>query len=89
MRGAWERFGLSRSALCGPLKSNSELSELLLKRIIELTLKYPTYGYRFITAMLGSEGLRISFKKVHRLRRKEGLASKANTVKKAGSALRL
>jgi len=81
-RRACRFLGLSRSALYRPLKSSSELEELLLRRVIELSLEYPTYGYRFVTARLRREGWRISFKKVQRLRRKEGLAAKANTAKK-------
>ena len=81
-RRACQWFGLSRSALYRPLKSNGELEELLLRRIFELSLEHPTYGYRFVTAMLRREGWRISFKKVQRLRRKEGLAAKANRAKK-------
>lgn len=37
--GTCEWFGLSRSALNRPLKLNSEHSELLRKRIIELSLE--------------------------------------------------
>jgi|TARA_B110000305_G_scaffold195317_1_gene219769 putative transposase len=81
-RRACRWFGLSRSALYRPLKSNGELEELLLRRILELSLEHPTYGYRFVTAMLRREGWKISFKKVQRLRRKEGLAAMANTAKK-------
>ncbi|WP_309022158.1 IS3 family transposase [Pelagicoccus sp. SDUM812002] len=81
-RRASRWIGLSRSALYRPLKSGGELEALLLRRIIELSLEYPTYGYRFDTAKLRKEGWRISFKKVQRLRRKEGLAAKANTSKK-------
>ena len=82
VRRACQFLGLSRSALYRPLKSSGELEELLLRRVFELSLEYPTYGYRFITAKLRREGWRISFKKVQRLRRKEGLAAKANTAKK-------
>ena len=81
-RRACQFLGLSRSALYRPLKSNGELEELLLRRVIELSLEHPTYGYRFVTARLRREGWRISFKKVQRLRGKEGLAAKANTAKK-------
>jgi len=81
-RRACRWFGLSRSALYRPPKSDGELEALLLRRIVELSLEYPTYGYRFITAKLRKEGWRISFKKVQRLRRKEGLAAKANTARK-------
>ena len=81
-RRACEWLGLSRSALYRPLKTSRELEELLLRRVIELSLEYPTYGYRFITARLRREGWGISFKKIQRLRRREGLAAKANTAKK-------
>lgn len=81
-RRACQWLGLSRSSLYRPLKSSRELDELLLRRVVELSLEYPTYGYRFVTAMLRREGWTISFKKIQRLRRKEGLAAKANAAKK-------
>lgn len=82
-RRACQWLGLSRSAFYRPLKSGSELEEILLRRVIELSLSHPTDGYRFVTARLRREGWRISFKKVQRLRRKEGLAARANTKRKA------
>ena len=81
-RQACQSFGLSRSALYRPLKPNGELEELLLRRIFELSLDYPTFEYRSVMAMLCRKGWRISFKKVQRLRREEGLAAKANRAKK-------
>ena len=84
-RRACRWFGLSRSALYRPLKSKGEIEELLLRRIFELSLGHPTYGYRFVTAMLRREGWRISFKKVQRLRRKEGLAARAKKTRRGFS----
>jgi len=81
-RRASRFLGLSRSALYRPLKFKSEIEELLPRRVIELSLERPTYGYLFVTARLRIEGWRISFKKVHCLGRKEGPAAKANTAKK-------
>lgn len=46
---------------------------MLLKRILELSHEYDAYGYRFITALLRRERWTLSYKKVQRLRRKEGL----------------
>ena len=44
-----------------------------MKRLHELAAKYPRYGYRMTTAKLRQEGCRMNFKRIHRLRRQEGL----------------
>lgn len=81
-RRACRFLGLSRSAFHRPPKSRGEVEELLLRRVIELSLEHPSYGYRFVTALLRREGWTVSFKKVQRLRRREGLAAKANAAKR-------
>ena len=45
----------------------------LLLRIRELAREHPRYGYRRITASLRREGRSVNRKRVHRLRRREGL----------------
>ena len=45
----------------------------LVKRILELVLKYPRYGYRRIWALLRMEGWRVNCKRIYRLWRREGL----------------
>ncbi len=44
-----------------------ELNKLLMKRINELALKYPFYGYRRIYALLRKEGMLVNHKRVYRL----------------------
>jgi len=53
-----------------------------VKRLHELAAKHPRYGYRMTTGMLRLEGHRVNFKRVHRLRRQEGLKVPQKTVKK-------
>ena len=45
----------------------------LVRRILELVRERPRFGYRRITVLLRSEGWRVSFGRVYRLWRKEGL----------------
>ena len=45
----------------------------LSKRMRELALRHPRFGYRRITVLLRSEGWKVNRKRVHRLWRKEGL----------------
>ena len=59
---------LKRSA--GPLKRSAGPLE---RRIIALSRKHPTYGYRLITELLRTEGWRVNRKRVQRVRRREEL----------------
>ena len=45
----------------------------LERRIIALSRKHPTYGYRFVTELLRAEGWRVNRKRVQRVRRREEL----------------
>jgi putative transposase len=45
----------------------------LVKRMLELSRQHPRYGYRFVWALLRSEGFAINRKRVYRLWRREGL----------------
>jgi transposase InsO family protein len=54
----------------------------IVQRLHELAAKYPRYGYRMTTAKLRQEGWSVNFKRVHRLRRREGLKVPRKTVKK-------
>ena len=58
------------------------MEKKLICRIHELVLKYPRYGYRFITAKLRQEGWRVNFKRIYRIWRQEGLKVPKNTRKK-------
>jgi transposase InsO family protein len=53
-----------------------------VKRLQELSRQHPRYGYRFMTALLRREGLKINRKRVQRLWREAGLKVPARTVKK-------
>lgn len=54
----------------------------IVKRLQELSQQHPRYGYRFMTALLRREGLKINRKRVQRLWREAGLKVPAKTVKK-------
>ena len=82
VRRACEWLELSRSAYYRRPKCRSDRERLLLKRLLELSHEHPTYGYRFITQLLRREGWEVSYKKVQRLRRKEGLGVVRRTPKK-------
>jgi len=53
----------------------------LVRRKHELVRTHPRYGYRFITAKLRQEGLRVSFKQVYPLWHREGLQVPRKTRK--------
>ncbi len=44
-----------------------------MKRVCELAVRFPRYGYRRITALLRREGWRVNRKRIHRVWRLEGL----------------
>ena len=54
----------------------------LIKRLHELSAKYPRQGYRMTTAMLRNEGWEVNHKRVRRLWRQEGLKVPRKTCKK-------
>ena len=54
----------------------------LIKRILELVVEFPRFGYRRITRLLRSEGWRVNAKRVYRLWRQEGLKVPKKTVKR-------
>lgn len=56
----------------------------LERRIVALSRKHPTYGYRFITELLRAEGWRVNRKRVQRVRRREELqvVSRARKTKR-------
>jgi putative transposase len=60
----------------------------LISALKRLALKYPRYGYRFITAKLRQAGWQINHKRVQRLWRKEGLQVpyKRKSKKSCGSS---
>jgi putative transposase len=54
----------------------------IVRRLQELSRQHPRYGYRFMTALLKREGLKINRKRVQRLWRETGLKVPARTMKK-------
>lgn len=59
-----------------------DLDRPLIKRLHELSAKYPRQGYRMTTAMLRNEGWEVNHKRVRRLWRQEGLKVPRKTCKK-------
>lgn len=53
--------------------SRRQMQHPLIKRIEELSIQYPRYGYRRITAMLKQEGWAVGKRQIQRLRRQAGL----------------
>jgi putative transposase len=47
--------------------------EALVKRMLELSRKYPRYGYRRVWSLLRRDGFKVNRKRVHRLWKKHGL----------------
>lgn len=81
LRRACRYLGLSRSSYFYKGRNRSDGERNLVSQIIALSLQKPTYGYRFVTAALRNAGCMINHKKVQAVRRKEGLAAKANSRK--------
>ncbi len=54
----------------------------LIKRILELVLEFPRFGYRRITRLLRNEGWKVNAKRVYRVWRQEGLKVPKKTVKR-------
>ena len=81
-RRACQVLGQPRSSQRYQAKEESEQEKNLIKRIHELVLKYPRYGYRFMTAKLRQEGWCVNFKRIYRIWRREGLKVPKKTRKK-------
>lgn len=73
LRRACRYLGLSRSSYFYTPTERADYQARLIERIKELSKEHPTYGYRFIAALLRREGWRVNRKKVQRIRRAEGL----------------
>ncbi len=65
-------MGQPRSTQRYTLQQRNGQAELS-RRMRELALRHPRYGYRRITVLLRNEGWHVNRKRVHRLWRKEGL----------------
>ena len=81
-RRACKVLGQPRSTQRYASRPESSEEEQIVKRLHELAAKYPRFGYRMTTAKLRQEGRKVKFKRVHRLRRQEGLKVPQKTVKK-------
>jgi putative transposase len=55
---------------------------VIVERLQALSQRHPRYGYRFMTALLNREGMRINRKRVQRLWREAGLKVPMKSVKK-------
>ena len=73
VRRACRVLRLNRSTYQYKLKLPPLRQQRLKARIIDLSVKYPRYGYRRIRALLDREGWRVSRKLVQKIRREEGL----------------
>src|SRR5271154_6558407 len=72
-RAACQILGLARSTYGYRGRTPTPMEQLLRKRLHELALKHPRYGYRRIAALLRQEGWRVGKRHIQRLRRAEGL----------------
>ena len=71
-RRACRRVGFTRSSIRYRRRVKSD-EVLLRKRLRELARQRPKFGYRQMTRLLRVEGFRVSFKRIFRLWRAEGL----------------
>lgn len=72
-------MGLARSSYYYRPRSRQakeEQDRRLVKRLAELAVEYPRYGYRRMTAQLQREGIKVNHKRVLRLMREHGLLVK-------------
>lgn len=72
-RAACRILKLSRGTYWYEAKPPAAAEERLRRRLQELALKHPRYGYRRITAVLRQEGWTVGKRRIQRLRRLEGL----------------
>ena len=98
MRKAVRRFGVSARRACGLFRfqrstyhyrSVKPSQEALRRRLRELALARPRYGYRRLTVLLRREGWKVNHKRVLRLYREEELLIRTKRRKKRASEARL
>ena len=73
VRRACLYLGLHRSSCRYRPREAQEKTRKLVRRIVQLSRRYPRYGYRRIRALLAREGWKAGRKFVQRVRRLEGL----------------
>jgi putative transposase len=74
---ACRALGVARSSYYRSGRSSLE-SRRIRKEVLELSEKYPRYGYRRITALMRREGFEVNGKCVVRIRREEGIKVRRN-----------
>ena len=72
-RAACRILGLARSTLSYQGRRPTTAEQQLRKRLHELSVAHPRYGYRRMAARLCREGWRVGKRHIQRLRRQEGL----------------
>jgi len=72
-RQACRFLQLARSTYCYRCRPPTDAEQRLRKRLRDLSIAHPRYGYRRIAALLRQEGWRVGKRHVQRLRREEGL----------------
>lgn len=72
-RAACRILRLARSTFSYEGRAATPREAALRKRLQELSVEHPRYGYRRIAALLRKEGWRVGKRQVQRLRRQEGL----------------
>ena len=56
LRRACRYLGLNRSSYFYRPRKRSEVQRELIAQILSISVQYPTYGYRFVTALLKRSG---------------------------------
>ena len=82
-RRACRGVGLSRTSIRYRRREKSDESAIR-KRLHVLARQRPRFGYRQMTRLLRLEGFRVSFKRVHRIWKAEGLKVRQKQKKKRG-----
>ena len=72
-RAAGRILRRARSTLSYQGRAPTTAEEQLRKRLHELSVDHPRYGYRRLAALLRREGWRVGKRHIQRLRRQEGL----------------
>lgn len=80
-RRACKGVGFSRTGVRYRRRQRGD-DAAICKRLHELARRKPRFGYRQMTRLLRREGFRVSFKRVHRIWRAEGLKVRRKAKKK-------
>ena len=70
-------MGIPRPTYYYKPKGNRPTDTDLADRIEEFALKYPSYGYRRITAELKRQGFKVNHKRVYRIMRSQNILCRA------------